>query len=250
MLENTQKAFLDSIFEQKLEPSIFISSTNPIERLHVYKKTILENCRHALEITFSGIWTLLGQECADGIAYAFLQDKKNFPKTGCLDDWGGHFPVFLEQQTSLKNLPYLKEYADYEWCIHLSYIAEDAIGMASEALSKLSEDQLENIKFIFLPSFYLFSAIYPLNYIEEIVKNPNALAIDLKIEEKKAIIVRPALTVLTFWIPIDQWTFLLYLKNRLSLKEAIEHTVQEFPNFNFIAILQWLLQIKCIQSIV
>lgn len=242
MLKNIQNMFIDAIFDSK-------KSAYPSERLDIYRRTIFENCRHALQLTFPGVWALIGESCANAAAYYFLKNKENFPKTGCLDDWGFNFPGFLGSQKDLRSVPYLKDYAEYEWVQHLSYHAFDEESLSLNVLRAFSEEALEALRFILVPSCFLFSSYYPIDEIENIVKNDRSPNINLIKSKKTAVIMRANKKVETFWLPVDQWFFILQIKNGRSLKKATEAVMKKYPAVDLPEALHFLFKHSLISKI-
>lgn len=144
-LDTIQKTFLQSILEKNLADLSFIKSSYPAERLDIYRQTIFENIRNSLAITFPGIWKLLGEECANSAAYAFSKHQHNLPISGCLDDFGENFPKFLGVQKELQALPYLKDYAYFEWLKHQSYMAKDIEPITNLEITAIPADKIEEV---------------------------------------------------------------------------------------------------------
>src|SRR6266436_6673471 len=115
MLKQIQNQFKNALFDTQMSDIAFIRSQNSILRFNVYRQTVFENLRHALEITYPGIWCLLGSGCANNVARLYITNETNSPKSGCLDDWGETFGSFLETIPSLQPYIYLKDYAHLEW---------------------------------------------------------------------------------------------------------------------------------------
>lgn len=95
MLKQVQEAFLDGLFLTEDVPN-FIDSPQPKARFNIYRQTIFLNLQQSLSLTFPGIWKLLGQDCANTIAYAFYDGQRQLHITGCLVDYSFSFPSFLQ----------------------------------------------------------------------------------------------------------------------------------------------------------
>ena len=172
-LKKIQQDFHQAIF-QKNSNLDFIASSFPVERLAIYKNTIFENIRHALEITFPGVWSLLGADCANSIVHRFCFVENHLPSTGCLDDFGENFPSYLGSLDILSTLPYIQDYALFEWLKHLAYTATKSPAITPDDLQQIHEDLLAEIKMTFVPSCYLFSSRFPIQEIDERAFNPQA----------------------------------------------------------------------------
>ena len=201
-MHELQQAFHHNIFRKEDDLS-FISSNFPKERFDLYRQTIFENMRNALKITYPGVWKLLGDECAGSAAYAYCQLDQNLPRTGCLDDFGVGFPEFLATSDQLLNLPYLRDYAHYEWLKHISYIAADSKPILPSDLMSVPEDQIDHVTFQFRPSSHIFHSKYPLFDIHQIIEDTTGISITLKQEEGYGIISRRENEIQTYWIAKD-----------------------------------------------
>lgn len=195
-----QNDFSDAIF--KKGSFEFIRSNDKALRLDIYRQTIFENIRNSLRIIYPGIWKLLGEECTDKIAYNFASDLANLPYE--LDDLGDAFPKFLE---TLEILPYLSDYARYEWLKNKSAAHEKHLSINLAQLVKIPPKKITKIKFIFLPSVYSFCSDFPIDQIEEIAFNPDAEPIDLKVTKTYAIINRNDV----FWLEPNIWKIVAML---------------------------------------
>ena len=241
-----QNDFYTAIFQKNMSLS-FISSNDPQERFNIYRQTIILNLINALSITFPAIWQLLGKTCADSVAAAFCSSISNLPESGCLDDWGAQFPEFLASLDQLKHLPYLKDYALYEWNKHQAYIAKDAEPITTDELSSISEDKMSSIKFFLLPSLFSFSSNFPLYEIQEILENPKANSIKLSNKSAFALIYRNQEQIITLWITEELWHFFSSLQHGLNLEEALEKVPADF---NLTQAIHFLLEKQLIHKVI
>ncbi len=241
-LEHHQQQFSQAIFNAHNANLNFIASNYPSDRLAVYRATILENLRNSLALTFPGIWILLGEECADSVAYAFAQNPKLLPDSGCLDDLGAAFPEFLAQQSALNSLPYLKDYAQYEWLMHRAYGAAHTEAIRPQDLEQFSEDEIEAVRFSFIPSLFIHTSVYPLHRIQDIIEQPDAPALDLQSEMTTALIARPQNRVMTWFVTPATGLFLNELIAGANLSAALATTNEDHDDFDLSAVFQLLLQ--------
>ncbi len=249
-LKDIQHDFTHSLFQtDKIPVSDFIASDYASERLNIYRQTIIQNLRQALAITYPGIWHLLGDECADSVAYAYINNINNFPISGCLDDWGISFAEFLEQQPELITLPYLKDYAHYEWLKHLAYGQADSDYLTYDKLTTLSENELTNAIFYFHPTVYFMQSVFPLDNILNIIENPDSEKLHLTKQNTYALIARPENNVITYWLSEDYYVFFDDLKKGLSFGLSIEKAEKKYSDFNLSEIITFLIENKLISHI-
>lgn len=244
MLESIQRQFCQSLFVP--EPNLdFIESDNAADRFAIYRHTIQENLRHALELTFPGIWVLLGCDCANGAAYLFIKQAENFPTTGCLDDWGEGFPAFLATIEELKSLPYLSDFAKFEWLNHVAYGAKDETVLKAKDLQKITEDTV----FIFHPSVCFFASSYPIHHIQDLIKNPDQSEISLDTGGCQAIILRVDYCVTICWLAKPDWQFLFSLSQGYHLEKAYEEIMATYSDFDLVKNLHFMMKNEIIHQI-
>lgn len=244
-----QQSFYSNILNQESDLS-FISSNFPQERFDVYRQTIFENMVNALRITYPGVWELLGEDCANIVANAYSKMDKNLPRTGCLDDFGGDFPDFVSTLKELSELPYLQDYAHYEWLKHLAYIALDSKPIVPSDLMNIPEDEIDHVTFHFCPSVYLFHSKYPLFDIHEIVQDASAKAITLSQEEAYGIISRKDNDIHTYWATRDNWHFIKKLFEGVTLLESAEYAQTINNNFDLSSAIAFVLQAEMVDNII
>ncbi|WP_232220652.1 MNIO family bufferin maturase [Legionella tunisiensis] len=182
-IKQIQQDFHESVLDRKSTTMINQIRHNQITpefRFSVYRNTILQNLRHALELTFPAIWQLVGKECADSLAWAFVQDKSNLPVTNCLDDWGEKFPQFLQTIKPIAHLSYLKDIAQLEWLRHLSLYAANYRALSPIKLQQYLDNYLlEDLRLILNPTVFLYTSPYSLKSIFDLI--------DATIEKEKLI---------------------------------------------------------------
>jgi hypothetical protein len=237
-----QRSFYKSIVQKETEDLYFISSTLASERFDIYRQTIFSNMQKALKITFSGIWELLGDECADTVAYAFCQESSHLPKTGCLDDFGKEFPKFIGSLKELSSIPYLEDYASYELLKHLAYGALDANSISSADLQNISESQIDKTVFSFVPACFMFSSKFPIHDVCEIVHNKDAEPITLTDKAAYGVITRVNDEVITLWISKDLWMFIDYLIKGYNLSQSVGYVQEKYLEFDLTYALSFILE--------
>lgn len=242
-LENIQLAFQQAVLDKNASLG-FISSPIADERFNVYRQTVLENLCNSLSITFPGIWKLIGEECAKAVAFRFAFKQGHLPQSGCLEDWGSIFPKFLSSVTELKSLPYLEDYAQFEWLQHLAYGAKACEALIAQDLQKVPEALIDDLRIQFLPCVFFFNSNYPINKIQTLVDDPNMTHLALNQDRCFGVITRHD----SFWIEESTWMFLNYLSQQCTLKDANNKTLIEFDCFNLADALHWMLTHQIAQS--
>ncbi|HAU0201929.1 TPA: DUF2063 domain-containing protein [Legionella pneumophila] len=215
----------------------------PELRLSIYRNNFLQNLNHALELTFPGVWKLVGKECADNLAYAFCQNEKNLPQSNCLDNWGAHFPLFLQEANPVKHLIYLRYIAELEWLAHKSYCALDFKTLNPMTFQHKLDKHGEQLCLLLNPSLHLFSSPYLLKEIIDLIEGVHeGNQINLQQEVCYAVINRQYNQVVTHWVTQDLYDFFTCINSQFSLKHSYELIVNKHPDFNLVEALQFMLK--------
>lgn len=249
-LKQLQDEFSKALFSKESDMVSFVRSDFAMQRIEIYKTTIQETLKNTLSLTYPGIWSLLGDECANQVAYFYCQDEKNLPSTGCLDDWGESFAAFLTTQPQLNALSYLEDFARYEWIKHLAFIAKSQESLGASAFQSLVEQALLEVKISFIPSFYLFESTHPIEQIQAVINEISVENVILEEEKRYAVIARPFDSLLIDWIDADLWCFLESLKQAKTLAQTITETLNLSPDFNLTHAFQYLISKKIVASII
>lgn len=189
-LKELQQHFLLEIFHKDNRLGSQVTSNDINARINIYRNTVQNGLCHALSVIYPGVWKLLGKECADNAALMFCNDLTNLPVDGSLDRWGKKFVTFIGSLDAFATLPYLEDYAWYEFLWHQAYCG-------------------------YGKSVYYFKSDFPIDEIQALLDNPDTTSLDLTKKSSYAIIMRPEQKVLTLWVTHEKWL-------ALNIKEA-EH---------------------------
>lgn len=250
-LVKLQQAFFENIFVNNAAELDFISSEFAKERFNIYRHTIFENMRNALQITFPGIWSLLGADCANNVAFAYCNHSKNLPKSGCLDDFGAAFPDFLLTIKQLQSLPYLRDYAYYEWLRHLAYGACEPELCSVLELQNISKEEIDNIKFDLISTCFLFTSKFPIDAIEKIATGASDQMITLSNKHRMySIITRRQGIVESIWIDEILWLFIKHLSDGYCLSDSAKYAENLSEEFDLTDAIAFLIQSQLINKII
>lgn len=224
-LETIQESLLDSIFSGKGDLA-FIKANGSIKaehRLRVHQDTIFENFVTALEITYPGIWRLIGADCARGVALAYSHQFGNITDRSNISGFGENFSDFLEKFPSTKHLDYLPDYAKLEWLRSRSYESLNQKTISSEQFNKSLSNDPEGVLFEFNRSVFFLQANWPLAKIQLLLDDKHGCKkIDIVHEECFVLICRVRGRIETLFLEKEQWQFLFALKNGKALGQALE----------------------------
>ncbi len=172
-LHDLQKTFSNAILEQDSSQVTHSldSKKVPIEdAFQIYINNVNLGLCEILSHYFPAIWSLLGEECAFGFATRFIKfyppEIKNF------EDWPAEFPKFLNEQSELKNLPYLMDAGVLEWLQSCSYNAKNQTALTpSEISSFIAKSENENFYIVLDASFSLAQFQYEAHVIVKTALN-------------------------------------------------------------------------------
>lgn len=221
------------------EDYIKVNGVSSKNRLSVYHGGIDGSFQKALAALYPLTWKLVGEDCAKGAAYAFVEKYAVLQKKGTLLDWGAEFADFLEDFSYTRSLPYLPDFVRWEWLKHLSYGAEDKTFLTAKDFMNMTPDRYEKLVLKFHPSAYLFSSPHPLDQVISVVEDK----LDTVTLEKRGVyglVIRPLGSVKTHWLSEAGFSFLSLIYQGDSLMGALEKMNAE--NFQFHDLLSFSLK--------
>lgn len=209
------------------------------ERLQIYRNNIFSSLTRALLDTYPIIVELTGEDFSRQLMWDFILE--NPPQEACLSRYGGELAPFIESFSTAKNLPYLADIARLEWAMNESYYAPDDRSLVFSDLQNVPMAALADITLPLRSSSCLLKSNWPLSAIHDFcLKEDRDESETLYIDQDdcRVMIYRPGLTVKIILLEDSEYLFLLSLKTGNPLGEALEITLDGFPNFNFQQCLQ------------
>lgn len=219
--------------------NIFISNhIDAKDRLKVYHNNVVGSLSEALLTTFPLLQHLVGEEFLKGIARAFI--FQNPPKNSSVHAYGAGFDEFIQTFEPAESLPYLADVASLEIAMNNAYYAPNDDAMPADALTKIAPENLGDIQIVLRSSAHLISSSYPLIALRAFcLDQDNAPAPDLSVKhECHILILRPHLEVEIIPLDLDEYDMLQTLRTGLTLGEAVEKTLNAYPEFDFALFLQ------------
>ena len=252
-LANIQEQIIESLISTKMNDFDFIKTTANIsnkERLLVHRYTILENFVNSLKINYPGIWKLLGENCARGVALAYSHKLSNITSRGKINEFGANFADHLESFPSTSELTYLPDFARLEWLRGMSAETKNERAIDANELSKISLDRLEKCKLIFNSSVFFIKSNFPLMQIQDLINDENSSELILSKEGSYILVYRLDNIVNTAWLDQESWEFLFSLYDGKNLAAALNES-QEMgfeidleEIFKFVFLRKMIVQIK------
>lgn len=126
-LESTQTRFAAMLLAEQLDvPSTLFAGDVELltERIRIYRGNLQAIWSNSLRNAYPVIDRLVGSHFFDQLAILYGQQ---FPSlAGDLNQFGQHFPKFLEHEPSVKAFPYFSPVAQLEWLVHQAYYCADS----------------------------------------------------------------------------------------------------------------------------
>ena len=129
-------------------------------RLQVYRNNHVSALREALRAVYPVTERLVGEEFFASAADAYV--AANPSRSGNIQDYGGAFPLFLEDYAPAMSLPYLGDVAALEWRRLQTAIAPLHQPMDLEALAKVPRDALTELRFHHQPAARALDSRFPI----------------------------------------------------------------------------------------
>src|SRR5215831_11992207 len=114
-------------------PDAFIGGRHPARRLAIHQRNYQVSLTDALLTKFPGTQWLLGTRFLTEVAGRFIREYP--PRVPCIAEYGSDFPDFLGQYAS--QLPYVRDFARFEWFVGKAAIAVDHPAVDLKAFSQI-----------------------------------------------------------------------------------------------------------------
>ena len=175
-LKELQEAFYKTIFEpkddsnealyRKIDPLGDLSGEQVVD---IYRNSILGGLTEALANIYPVCFKLVGETFFNHMVAGYL---RAYPSgSPDLSDYGAHVSSYIREFDAAKELVYLPDTAELEWCWHRAFNAADTLEEHTVALDKLSEIPEQDqgrIRFYVDPSVFLVQSQYPIHRIWEV----------------------------------------------------------------------------------
>ncbi len=217
-----QQAFLESFCgESEYVNAIEVKGASPQNRLQIYQKSIRGSFVKKLASLYPLTWKLVGEECADQAAHAFLQDEILLPAPSFdFDEWGYSFPDFLQHYPATQTLPYLADFAHLEWLKQRAYHADARVPLTAQDFKEIPPENYGKLILKLHPSASLFASVYPLNKVLAVAKGEEE-TVDLTEDKVNTLVIRPFETIVTHYLVDAYFSFFTSLHKGDSLIEAL-----------------------------
>jgi hypothetical protein len=182
----------------------------------------------ALTKALGDLYPVVKQLVGDGF-FAYAANDfviRNPPNTPVLVDYGDGFPDFLDDFEAAASLPYLGDEARFELARHQALHSPDADSLRPEALKKIPQERLGDIRFRLHPSARLLRSPYPVDAIWEAHQDgaePDE-TLTFPDHETCLLVARPEMTVKTMAFAAETFDFIIRLCDGEPLDQAFAAT--------------------------
>jgi hypothetical protein len=133
---------------------------DPLKRLTIHRRHYETSLVTALTEKFPAATWLVGAAFMTDAARAFVHRYP--PHAPCIAEYGVDFPEFLGGDTGAKRLPYLRAFAELEWCLSRAAIAVSMPPLAISAFAEHAET-LADLRLVLQTDLHYLAAAWPID---------------------------------------------------------------------------------------
>ena len=162
----------------RIAPFLF-GGREPEKRLTIHQRNYETSLVDALLTKFPATGWLIGTPLLTEAARHFVHEHP--PQAPCIAEYGGDFPDFLSKHPVSERSPYLKDFAELEWCVGQAAIAVDAPPISAGTFSNVTPEMLPDMRLTLQPGLRYMKASWPVDelmklYLTETAPNQLELA--------------------------------------------------------------------------
>lgn len=217
---------------------IVANGFDPEQRLAIYRNNTLLGLTEALRAVYPVIDKLVGEGFFNRLSQSFICNHP--PQSGCLLTFGNQFPDFLDGYRPAAHLPYLADTARLEWLRHEVYFESVEPALSLAKLADIPPDRYGELELYLHSAVRLLISRYPVLRIWQ-SNQPDSSGeniVDFAEGGCCVLVYRTGWNVDTVTLDWRQYRFLMELMSGLSLAEAVEDILSEYPDFDVTTMLQ------------
>lgn len=147
-----------------LEP-LLSGGGKALARLEIHRRNYEASLINALLQKFPASAWLAGTSFLSQGAMMYVH--RHPPEVPCIAEYGAGFPRFLSQCPGAQRVPYLRAFAELEWCLGQVAIAVDEPCLAPGALSPIAPEVLLDLTILFQAGVRYLAADWP---VDDLIK--------------------------------------------------------------------------------
>ena len=207
------------------------------KRFDVYRNNVISSLKDAMSDSFPVIEKLLGPENFAALSDIFV--RKHPPADPRMMHYGGAFPAFLEHFEPLQHLGYLPDVARLELAQRQSYHASDRHPLDPMCFNRFSAEDLASAKLTFAPAVQLVRSSWPILEIWHFNMTPDAPQPSSGAQD--VLVTRSEFDPAFHALPPGGAELIADLQDGVTLGAALEPIEENYPDFDFSALLGLLL---------
>jgi Putative DNA-binding domain len=165
-LPETQSQFRDALIQSDADAvaalrRLLVGGIDPERRLSIHQRNYQKGLIEALLVKFPATGWLMGSAFVRQAAERFVCERP--PMAPCIAEYGADFPAFLSQELGSERAPYLRDFAELEWCVGQVSIALDRPPVTAEQFSGIDPNMLPNTFLTVQPGLHFLEARWPVD---------------------------------------------------------------------------------------
>jgi hypothetical protein len=245
----TQNQFRAAVFDPDLAvPSTLLDGLDrPAgKRFNVYRNNVIVSLKDAMTDCFPVVAKLIGPQNFASLAGLYV--RAHPPSDPRMMFYGAEFPALLESFEPLAHVRYLSDVARLEIAQRQSYHAADAPLLDPAIFATLPPEDLAKAKLKLAPAVVLVRSAWPILDIWHFNMTPDAPQPSAGAQD--VLITRQEFDPHMHALPGGSADLIEDLQNQTPLGAALEKVEADYPDFNFPALLGFLIQNGALTALV
>lgn len=232
-LRETQKAFMQALFGKSPErfEALIHDGEFPAKNLtQVYRNNLFISLSEALAAVYPIVQKLVGEPFFGYLADAYIHQHPS--TSGDIHDFGGMLPNFISSFPACDGLPYLADVAALEWAWHEVFHEKADPPLDLSRLAKVPPDETPRLRFLCQTASRLLHSRFPVLDIWLANQRDSKEKIDLDSGETWLAVVQFDLEPVCVALAEEEYEFLQFITDGLSLDEAARRITTKVPDFD------------------
>lgn len=205
--------------------------TDPTRRLAIHRRHYHASLIETVIGRYPATGWLLGSSAMTAAAAAFVATRP--PRVFCMAEFGAEFPAFLASHASLRDLPYLRSFAELEWCVGAVSVAVSEAPVGLDWLAAQSPDGLEGATLRLQAGLAWVEARWSVDELLQAYLADAAPDLFPLVEAPRWIEVRGARgDIAMHLLAADHWHFRRALSRGASIHDAASAALDIAPDFD------------------
>ncbi|OIQ98137.1 hypothetical protein GALL_199010 [mine drainage metagenome] len=208
--------------------------------LDIYRNNYRGNLHDALAGAYPVVRQLVGDDFFRFMSRKFIGQYPS--RSANLHHYGAELADFVATFEPAKELAYLPDMAALEWACHQAYFAEDGEVLDLNELAQVPPETYSDLVLLMHPSCHLLHSGYPIAAIWHAhqLGASNDFNVDLNSGSCNALVSRDHDMVTVTELTEVNAVWLQRIQTGAALGEATEETMERYPDFNLLPVLQTL----------